>query len=80
MVSLLTEREREILSLVWEGKRNREIAAHLCISENTVEKHLKSIFRKLNVSNRLQAARYCDSNFAQKSRITIQLLFSRTVW
>jgi len=60
MISLLTQREREVLSLVWEGKRNREIAARLCISENTVEMHLKNIFRKLNVSNRLQAAQYYE--------------------
>ena len=60
LLSLLTRREREILGLVWEGKRNREIAARLCISENTVETHLKSIFRKLDVSSRLQAIRYYE--------------------
>jgi DNA-binding CsgD family transcriptional regulator len=66
LLSLLTRREREILGLVWEGKRNREIAARLCMSENTVETHLKSIFWKLDVSSRLHAIRYYEQEGWQR--------------
>jgi DNA-binding NarL/FixJ family response regulator len=51
----LTGRERDILELVAGGLRNREIAAHLYLSENTVEAHLRSVFSKLNVRSRTQA-------------------------
>jgi RNA polymerase sigma factor (sigma-70 family) len=56
----LTPRERQILALVAEGKRNREIAQTLGISEATVENHLHRIFQKLGVSNRTEAARYAS--------------------
>lgn len=52
----LTYREVEVLALVAEGKRNREIAQELWIEESTVETHLHHIFRKLDVSNRTAAA------------------------
>lgn len=48
---LLTLREREVLKLVAEGKRNREIAAYLSISIKTVEKHRASVMRKLHASS-----------------------------
>jgi DNA-binding NarL/FixJ family response regulator len=51
----LTAREREILQLLATGGTNRRIAATLLISEKTVKTHLNSIFRKLNVTRRLQA-------------------------
>lgn len=47
----LTEREREVLKLVAEGHRNREIAALLCISPKTVEKHRASLMEKLKLRN-----------------------------
>lgn len=52
----LTEREREILQLVSQGYRDREIAAALHISEKTVQKHMQSILSKLDVENRTEAA------------------------
>ncbi len=53
----LSNRETEILSLLAnKGTTNKEIAELLCISENTVKTHLASIIRKMNVSNRQQAA------------------------
>ena len=52
----LTNREHDVLSMVCEGKRNREIAETLFISENTVETHLRVIFQKLCVRNRTEAA------------------------
>lgn len=47
----LTAREREILKLVAEGNRNREIAEFLCISAKTVEKHRSNLMKKLNLHN-----------------------------
>ncbi len=52
----LTRREQETLALLVEGKTNQAIAAELRISEKTVEKHIKAIFEKLNVSSRVEAA------------------------
>jgi DNA-binding NarL/FixJ family response regulator len=51
----LTEREREVLKLLGQGLSNKEIADALVISENTVKRHLKAIFAKLDVSNRASA-------------------------
>lgn len=52
----LTEREREVLSLIGEGRKNSEIAALLCISHGTVRVHVHSILHKLDVRDRTQAA------------------------
>ncbi len=54
--SALTQRETDILSLLAEGKSNRDISRALYLSEKTVKAHLAAIFRKLGVSNRTQAA------------------------
>jgi DNA-binding NarL/FixJ family response regulator len=52
----LTEREKEILSLVGEGASNRQIAQRLDIAEKTVRNRLSVIFDKLHINNRTQAA------------------------
>ena len=52
----LTGREREVLSLVGRGLRAREVAEQLQISAHTVRDHLKSIYRKLDVSSRAEVA------------------------
>jgi DNA-binding NarL/FixJ family response regulator len=52
----LSERELAVLTLVTRGAANREIASALFISEGTVKNHLTSIFKKLGVSDRTQAA------------------------
>ncbi len=52
----LTAREQETLRLVVLGKTNQAIALDLSISEKTVEKYVKAIFTKLNVSSRVEAA------------------------
>ena len=57
---MLSEREREVLSLIGNGATNREIAERLIISENTVKSHLRSILNKLNIRNRQQAAVYAE--------------------
>ena len=51
----LTSREKEILTLVAEGKSNADIAQKLFVREVTVKTHLNSIYKKLNVDNRVQA-------------------------
>ena len=52
----LTEREREVLTVVGKGKRNKEIADTLFISEKTVKNHISNIFAKLEVNTRAEAA------------------------
>ncbi|MFP3122867.1 response regulator transcription factor [Ectobacillus funiculus] len=54
----LTEREREILLLIAEGKSNQEIADELFIALKTVKTHVSNILNKLNVSDRTQAVIY----------------------
>ena len=54
----LTEREREVLTLVGQGHSNKEIAHELCISEKTVKNHIANIFSKLHVNDRTQAVLY----------------------
>ena len=51
----LTNREKEILELIAKGLNNKEISDILFISENTVKYHIKNIYIKLNVKNRVQA-------------------------
>ncbi len=53
--SLLTERETEVLEAVARGKRSKEIALHLGITERTVKAHLASIYNKLGVDSRAAA-------------------------
>jgi DNA-binding NarL/FixJ family response regulator len=57
-IATLTQREREIVSLIGEGLKNKQIAARLFISEATVRHHFTSIFDKLYVSDRLELIIY----------------------
>ncbi len=52
----LTERERQVLRLIVRGAQNKEIASQLNISERTVKAHLASIFNRLGVNSRTEAA------------------------
>lgn len=52
----LTPRERQVASLIGEGLCQKSIAAQLAISDNTVRNHLRNIFKKLGVSDRLKLA------------------------
>jgi DNA-binding CsgD family transcriptional regulator len=54
-VSDLTSRERQVLSLVAEGMRNRDIAARLVLSPRTVDHHVAAIMRKLRARSRVAA-------------------------
>jgi DNA-binding NarL/FixJ family response regulator len=57
-IAALTKREREIILLIGEGLRNKQIAERLFVSETTVRHHLTSIFSKLGVSSRLDLVVY----------------------
>jgi len=61
-IKSLTEREREVISLVGEGLKNKQIGERLFISETTVTHHLSSIFSKLEVSDRLELIIYAFRN------------------
>ena len=54
-LAALTGREREVLELLGQGLSNKEMAEALVISENTIKRHLKAIFAKLEVNNRAAA-------------------------
>ena len=54
----LTDRELEVLSLVAQGKGNRDIAGDLFISENTVKNHIRNILEKLQLHSRMEAVIY----------------------
>jgi DNA-binding NarL/FixJ family response regulator len=55
-LAVLTDREREVLDLLARGMTNKEIAERLVITTNTVKRHLKAIFEKLDVHTRSAAA------------------------
>ena len=57
-IAMLTRREREVVTLVAKGLKNKQIAKQLFISEVTVSHHLTSIFTKLDISDRLQLIVY----------------------
>ena len=56
----LSAREREVLTLIASGATNREIAAQLYLSPHTVKEHASSLYRKLGVKNRAEAARRAE--------------------
>jgi len=57
-ITKLTEREREIIVLIAEGLKNKQIAERMFISETTVRHHLTSVFNKLSVADRLELMIY----------------------
>ena len=56
--SPLTERERGVLRLISTGRTNKEIAAELCLSERTIDRHVSNILDKLDVPSRAAATAY----------------------
>jgi DNA-binding NarL/FixJ family response regulator len=58
----LSQRQIEILALIAVGATNDDISDKLCISPHTVKNHLYSIFKKINVPNRVQAALWAAGN------------------
>ena len=61
-ISTLTERERQVIVLISEGLKNKQIAERLFISPTTVTHHLSSIYSKLAVSDRLELVVYAFAN------------------
>ena len=59
-IESLTERERQVAWLVVDRRTNRQIASELFLSEKTVETHLRNIFRKIDVSTRVELARVIE--------------------
>lgn len=57
----LTDREREVLALLARGLTNKEIAKELTITTNTVKRHLKSLFAKLNIGTRSAASSWAST-------------------
>lgn len=58
----LTRRERDIITLVAQGLKNKQIAGHLAISDITVRHHLTSVFNKLDVADRFELIIYAYKN------------------
>ena len=58
----LSAREREVLLMVADGLANKQIARQLSISEKTVKAHLTSVFRRIGVADRTQAALWAERN------------------
>ena len=61
-IASLTDREREVIGLIAQGLKNKQIGQRLFISETTVTHHLTSIFSKLEVSDRLELVIYAFAN------------------
>lgn len=61
-IDSLSDREREVITLIGEGLRNKEIAERLSISEITVRHHLSSVYSKLGVGDRLELTIYAYRN------------------
>jgi len=67
-IATLTAREREVLELVCEGMKPRQIGDRLFISDITIRHHLSSIYRKLDVSDRLELIIYAYRHGLAKPR------------
>lgn len=67
----LTQREQDVLELICLDKTNSEIAESLSISKYTVKVHIRNIFKKLNVRNRREAAKF-NQRFCEQILITGQ--------
>jgi DNA-binding NarL/FixJ family response regulator len=65
----LTSREREVLQLIAEGRLNKQIAAELCISVKTVEKHRQQVMNKLNIHDIAGLTRYAISRGVIESSV-----------
>ena len=70
---LLTSRESEVLQLIAEGKPNKQIAADLCISIKTVEKHRQQVMNKLNIHDVAGLTRYAISKGIIESNAGLRL-------
>ena len=65
----MTKREAEVIELICEGKSNKEIAAALFISLQTVKDHIYSVFKKTDVKSRIQLANLIQE-YLSKDKLT----------
>lgn len=72
-MSNLTDREREILSYLAEGKSNKELADMMGVSIETVKSHLQTIYKKLNVRSRTEAVIYYLKEVGSQGSTTIPI-------
>jgi DNA-binding NarL/FixJ family response regulator len=70
----LTSREAEVLQLIAEGQANKQIAAELCISIKTVEKHRQQVMNKLNIHDVAGLTRYAMSKGMIEARVGTKAL------
>ncbi len=67
----LTKREAEVLALLASGKTNKEMAAHLFLSDKTIERHITGLYRKIGARGRADATAYAlrrtDPSFTPSS-------------
>ena len=68
-IAALSKRELEVIKLIGEGLKSKEIAERLFISEITVRHHLTSIFSKLDLSDRVELMLYAYKNGLAKSPV-----------
>ena len=69
---VLTPREEEVVQLLSEGLRNREIAARLNLSDNTIKNYIFRIFEKLGFSNRVEVVLYATNRPQQEEKSPAQ--------
>ncbi len=75
IVNQLSMREREVVLLVAQGFKNRQIAEKIAVRECTVKSHLRTIFEKLHVYSRLELALYAVNNGLLARAITRELSY-----
>ncbi len=73
---LLSAREREVLDLLAQGARNKQIAATLAISEFTVKRHVQNILQKLELPSRIAAATFYRTAFGTEEQSVAAHLFA----
>jgi DNA-binding NarL/FixJ family response regulator len=71
--TVLTSRETEVLQLVAEGMANKQIAAELCLSIKTVEKHRQQVMNKLNIHEVAGLTRYAIARGIIESKVRLKL-------
>ena len=64
-ISLLSQREKEVLRLIMQNKKRKDIADELFVTESTIKKHTSSIFKKLNINNRSELFEYAKSIYKE---------------
>jgi two-component system, NarL family, nitrate/nitrite response regulator NarL len=67
----LTPREEQILSILGNGRSNKEIGNKLALSEKTVKHHVTNILQKLQVRNRVEAALLVSERLPPRQRLTL---------